>query len=148
MKILIDADACPVVREVEEIAKKYSVSVVLLCDTSHIIKSEYSTVKVIGKGADAVDFALLNMCDKGDVVVTQDYGVAAMVLGKGCYVVHQSGLEYTDKNIDMMLLERHINKKNRLSKKKTHIKGAKKRTKEDDERFTQEFEKVIRRVID
>ncbi len=147
MKILVDADACPVVKQVESIAKKYKIDVVLLCDTSHVMRSEYSRVEVIGKGIDAVDFALLNMCSKGDLVVTQDYGVAAMVLGKGCYVMHQSGKEYTDYNIDQMLMERHINKKNRNSNKKSHIKGPKKRTKEDDERFTINFERLVKEII-
>ena len=85
MKILVDADACPVVSIVERVAKKYTIPVVLLCDTNHVLQSAYSEVKVIGAGADAVDFALVGLCQKGDLVVTQDYGVAAMILGKGVY---------------------------------------------------------------
>lgn len=77
MRIYVDADACPVVRIVEETAKKYSVPVTLLCDTNHVLKSDYSEVKVIGSGADAVDFALIGLCKKGDLVVTQDYGAAS-----------------------------------------------------------------------
>ena len=80
MKILVDADACPVVRIVEKVAKDRRIPVVLLCDTNHVLNSEYGEVKVIGAGADAVDFALITECKKGDVVVTQDYGVAAMAL--------------------------------------------------------------------
>ena len=116
MKILVDADACPVVSIVERVAEKYGIPVVLLCDTNHVLQSEYSEVKVIGAGADAVDFALVGLCQKGDLVVTQDYGVAAMILGKGAYGIHQSGKWYTDKNIDRMLMERHISKKVRRSK--------------------------------
>ena len=116
MKILIDADACPVVSIVEHMAEKYGIPVILLCDTNHVLQSEYSEVKVIGAGADAVDFALVGLCQKGDLVVTQDYGVAAMILGKGAYGIHQSGKWYTDKNIDRMLMERHISKKVRRSK--------------------------------
>ena len=85
MKILVDADVCPVVSIVERVAEKYGIPVVLLCDTNHVLQSEYSEVKVIGAGADAVDFALVGLCQKGDLVVTQDYGVAAMILGKGVY---------------------------------------------------------------
>ncbi len=96
--------------------KKYGIPVILLCDTNHVLQSEYSEVKVIGAGADAVDFALVGLCQKGDLVVTQDYGVAAMILGKGAYGIHQSGKWYTDKNIDRMLMERHISKKVRRSK--------------------------------
>ena len=116
MKILVDADACPVVSIVERVAEKYGIPVVLLCDTNHVLQSEYSEVKVIGAGADAVDFALVGLCQKGDLVVTQDYGVAAMILGKGAYGIHQSGKWYTDENIDRMLMERHISKKVRRSK--------------------------------
>ncbi|MEY8431365.1 YaiI/YqxD family protein [Lachnospiraceae bacterium 48-42] len=116
MKILVDADACPVVSIVEHMAEKYGIPVILLCDTNHVLQSEYSEVKVIGAGADAVDFALVGPCQKGDLVVTQDYGVAAMILGKGAYGIHQSGKWYTDKNIDRMLMERHISKKVRRSK--------------------------------
>ena len=110
MKILIDADACPVVSIVEHMAEKYGIPVILLCDTNHVLQSEYSEVKVIGAGADAVDFALVGLCQKGDLVVTQDYGVAAMILGKGAYGIHQSGKWYTDENIDRMLMERHISR--------------------------------------
>ena len=78
MKIFVDADACPVVRIVEKIAKKYELPVTLLCDTNHVLDSDYSEIKIIGAGADAVDFALISLCQKGDIVVTQDYGVAAM----------------------------------------------------------------------
>ena len=116
MKILVDADACPIVSIVEHMAEKYGIPVILLCDTNHVLQSEYSEVKVIGAGADAVDFALVGLCQKGDLVVTQDYGVAAMILGKGAYGIHQSGKWYTDKNIDRMLMERHISKKVRRSK--------------------------------
>ena len=79
MKILVDADACPVINIVERVAKQKNIRVILLCDTNHILHSDYSEVKVIGAGADAVDFALVNLCEKGDIVVTQDYGVAAMI---------------------------------------------------------------------
>lgn len=82
MQIFVDADACPVVGIVEEIAKKYSIPATLLCDTNHVLYSDYSEVIVVGAGADAVDYKLISICHKGDVVVSQDYGVAAMALGK------------------------------------------------------------------
>ncbi|MBE5942694.1 MAG: YaiI/YqxD family protein [Lachnospiraceae bacterium] len=143
MKILVDADACPVVSIVERIAKQQNLDVILLCDTNHILHSDYSEVKIIGAGADAVDFALVNLCNKGDIVVTQDYGVAAMILGKGAVGIHQSGRWYTNDNIDQMLMERHINKKARRTKGKHHIKGPAKRTEEDDRRFEESFRRLI-----
>ena len=140
--IFVDADACPVTRSVESIAKRYSIPVVLLCDTNHVLSSDYSTVKVIGAGADAVDIALINLCGRGDIVVTQDYGVAVLALGKGARAIHQSGKWYTDDNIDALLMERHMAKKARKSSK-NHLKGPARRTKEDDTRFESSFERLI-----
>ena len=147
MRILVDADACPVIRLVEKIAKVHEIPVVLLCDTNHVMESDYSERKVIGAGTDAVDFALVGMCSKGDIVVTQDYGVAAMILGKGAYGIHQSGKWYTNENIDQMLMERHINKKARRASGKHHLKGPAKRTEEDDLRFAESFEKLARKGL-
>ena len=104
MQILVDADACPVVTIIEKLAKENSVPVTLLCDTNHVLSSAYSEVVVVGAGADAVDYKLISICHKGDIVVSQDYGVAAMALGKGAYAIHQSGRWYTNDNIDQMLM--------------------------------------------
>lgn len=147
MKILVDADACPVVRIVEEEAKKNEIPVTLLCDTNHVLQSDYSEVKVIGAGADAVDFALVGACQKGDIVVTQDYGVAAMILGKGAHGIHQSGTWYTDENIDQMLMERHLSKKARMGKGKHHLKGPAKRTEEDNQRFAKSLQTLIQSLV-
>ena len=141
-RVLVDADACPVVRLVEEIARKHGLPVTLLCDTNHLLFSEYSEVKIIGAGADAVDFALVNLCRRGDIVVTQDYGVAALALGKGARAIHQSGRWYTDENIDTLLMERHLAGKARRSGKH-HLKGPSRRTAEDDRRFAESFERLI-----
>ena len=143
LHIYVDADACPVVRIVEKIAEKYTIPVTLLCDTNHVLQSDYSEVIVVGAGADAVDYKLISICHKGDIVVSQDYGVAAMALGKGSYAIHQSGKWYTNDNIDQMLMERHLNKKARRSIHKSHMKGPRKRTSEDDEKFAQSFEKMV-----
>ena len=114
----------------------------LLCDTSHVLSSDYSTVRTIGAGADAVDIALINLCRRGDIVVTQDYGVAALALGKGARAIHQSGRWYTDENIDTLLMERHLAGKARRSGKH-HLKGPARRTAEDDRRFAESFERLI-----
>ncbi len=143
MKIFVDADACPVVRIVEKVAKKYSVKISLFCDTNHVLSSDYSDVIIIGAGADAVDIALINNCKKGDIIVTQDYGVAALALGKGAFAIHQSGKIFNDDNIESLLMQRHLSKKQRMSHSKHHFKGPKKRTKEDDEKFERNFENFI-----
>ena len=148
MQIFVDADACPVIAIIENKAQKYNVAVTLLCDTNHVLTSAYSEVVVVGAGADAVDYKLINICQKGDVVVSQDYGVAAMALGKSAYAIHQSGKWYTDENIDQMLMERHLNKKARRASHKNHLKGPKKRTEEDDERFAQSFERMVKAALE
>ena len=148
MQIYVDADACPVVDIVEKTAWKYQIPVTLLCDTNHVLSSGYSEVVVVGAGADAVDYKLISLCRRGDIVVSQDYGVAAMALGKGAYAIHQSGKWYTDENIDQMLMERHLNKKARRASQKNHLKGPKKRTEEDDERFVQSFERMVKAALE
>ena len=113
-------------------------------DSKRTGKAEKEIMKMqIFVDADAVDYKLISICHKGDVVVSQDYGVAAMALGKGAYAIHQSGKWYTNENIDQMLMERHLNKKARRSSHKNHIRGPRKRTEEDDVRFAQSFEKLI-----
>lgn len=147
MMIYVDADACPVVNIVEEIAKEFNVKVSLLCDTNHILNSDYSTVHIIDAGADAVDLALINMCNKGDVVVTQDYGLASLAISKGAYAIHQSGNVFTNENIDSLLMSRYLSKKARMSKSKHHLKGPKKRTEEDDKKFYQSFKKLLTSIL-
>ena len=148
MQIFVDADACPVVGIVEKVAKEHNLPVTLLCDTNHVLSSDYSEVIVVGAGADAVDYKLISICHKGDIVVSQDYGVAAMALGKNAYAIHQSGKWYTNENIDQMLMERHLNKKARRASGKNHLKGPRKRTAEDNEHFRASFEKMIHMAMD
>ena len=143
MRVFIDADACPVVSIVENISKKYNIPVTLLCDTNHVLTSEYSEVIVVGAGADAVDYKLISICHRGDIVVSQDYGVAALALGKGAFAICQSGMLYTQDNIDQMLMERHLARKARVGKGKHHLKGPKKRTREEDEAFEKAFADLL-----
>ena len=142
MTIYVDADACPVTRIAERVAREYAIPVVLLSDTNHVLSSDYSEIRVIGAGADAVDIALINLCRPGDIVVSQDYGVAALALGKGAKAIHQSGRWYTDENIDGLLMERHMAKVARRCAKH-HLKGPAKRTDEDDRRFEESFRRLI-----
>ena len=141
MRILVDADACPVKQIIVRIAKKKQIPVIMLIDTAHVINDGYSTVITVDKEADSVDFKLMGILTKDDLVVTQDFGVAAMALGKGAKAVNQNGMVYTNENIDRLLMERHIGQKVRRSGGRT--KGPPKRTKEDDERFELAFEKLL-----
>ena len=146
--IYVDADACPVVKQIENVAKSHNIPVTLFCDTNHILQSDYSEVKIIGAGADAVDFALVHSSRAGDIVVTQDYGVAAMALARGAYAINQDGWLYTNENIEGLLAKRHFIKKMRNATHKHHIKGPRKRTVEDDEKFTQSFGQLLDKVIE
>jgi len=142
-RVLVDADACPVIRQVETAARKHGLPLTLLCDEHHIMTSDYAEIRHISSGTDAVDIALMNLCRRGDIVVTQDYGVAAMALGKGAYAIHHSGRRYTDDNIDLMLMERHLAKKARRASSKHHLHGPSKFTNEDRQRFAAAFEVLL-----
>jgi len=145
--IYVDADACPVVKQVEKIARNSNIPVVLLCDTSHVLNSEYSEVIVVDAGADSVDFALINRCKKDDIVVTQDYGVACMALSKKAFPIHQSGKWYTNENIDELMMARHLSKMARRGNGKSHLKGPTKRTDEDNKRFEESFQALITKIL-
>lgn len=141
MKIIVDADACPVKEQIVEIAKRYKLNVVMVCDTSHVIKSGYAEVVVVDKGRDSADIVLVNFAKKNDIVITQDYGVAAMALAKGSKALGNSGIIYTDFNIDAMLAQRHMSKENR--RKGGKFPKHKKRTTHSNHNFSQSFEKLI-----
>lgn len=141
MKILIDGDGCPVIDIAISVAKKFNIEVVIMCDTSHIFNKEGAKTMVFSKGADSVDFALINYLEKEDIVITQDYGLAAMAMNKASYVINQNGIIYNDENIDRLLYSRHISKKIRKSGGKT--KGPKKRTKEDDINFEKTLNEIL-----
>ena len=141
MQILVDADACPVKDIIVRLAKQKDISVTMLIDTSHELHDGYSTIIIVDKNADSVDFALMGLLTRNDIVVTQDFGLAAMVLGKGARVINQNGLIFTNENIDKLLMERHIGTKIRRGGGRT--KGPAKRTKEDNDKFEAAFANMI-----
>ena len=144
MKILIDADGCPVVDLTIKVAKKFDIEVIIMCDTSHIFNKPGIETIMLSKGADSVDFALVNKVNKGDIVVTQDYGLAAMVLSKQGNPISQNGRVYTSENIDQLLFTRHISKKVRSAGGR--MKGPKKRDKEDDIKFEEGLIKLCKEL--
>lgn len=141
MRILIDADGCPVVKQVTQIAKENNIEVAIFCDTSHIINSDYAEVVTVSKGADSVDFALVNKVQSGDIVITQDYGLAAMVLSKGGKAITQNGMIISDSNLRLLLTTRYESKKARMSG--AHLKGPKKRSAQNDEEFVKSFKSML-----
>lgn len=133
MKILIDADGCPVVDITVEIAKERHIECFILCDTAHTLEKNGATTLIFSKGADSVDFALVNRVSPGDIVITQDYGLAAMCLARKAIVINQDGMEYTPDNIDALLLARHTAKKIRNAGGR--LKGPKKRSEAQNVKF-------------
>lgn len=133
MKLVIDADGCPVVALAVKTAEKYGVRCVLVCDTAHTFSNISAEIITVSQGADNADFRIVNFLNAGDIVVTQDYGLAAMCLAKKATALNQNGLIYSEKNMDELLLSRHIHKKVRRAGGR--MKGPKKRTKQQDEAF-------------
>lgn len=141
MKILVDADACPVVDIAVNLCKEYKVSCLLYCDTAHQMHREGAETVIVDKGADSVDFALVNKTEQGDVVITQDYGLASMCLARGARVLHQDGWEYTQYNIDALLFQRHSAREYRAAGGRT--KGPARRKNSQNETFAAALRKIL-----
>ena len=141
MKILVDADACPVKELIVSAARKRQIPVLMLMDTSHERDDGYSTVIIVDKGRDSADICLVNLTEPGDLVVTQDYGVAAMALARGARVMNQNGLVYGAENMDRLLFERALGQKIRRAGGKAG--KNRRRTKEDDESFRRSLENLL-----
>lgn len=141
MTILIDADGCPVVEITIRLAKQHGVNCIILCDTSHVFERDGATTVTVSKGADSVDFALVNMVKPKDVVITQDYGLAAMCLAKKSTPISQDGMVYDESNIDALLLQRHTAKKIRMSGGR--LKGNSKRTSIQNQAFETKLNEIL-----
>lgn len=146
MKIMVDADACPVKELIIGYAKKHGLEVIMVCDVAHILfyQEDFVTIVTVDQGADSADLAIANRTQRGDICITQDYGLASLLLAKKATVLHPNGFFYTQENIDRMLFERHLSREMRRQKKSRggHIR---KRTKEDDEKFLSALERAIER---
>ena len=141
MKILIDGDGCPVVDITVSICVEKGIECILLCDTSHVFNKPGARTVMMSKGNDTVDFALVNMVDKGDIVVTQDYGLAAMCIAKQARPISQNGMIFSDDNIDSLLMARHTARQIRMAGGR--IKGHGKRTKDHDILFKEKIRSLI-----
>ena len=141
MELFIDADGCPVTNIAVALAKKRGIPCTLLCDTAHEMQRDGAKTITVSKGADSVDFALVNLVQKGDIVVTQDYGLAAMCLSRGAVPIHQDGMVYTNENIDGLLFFRAAAKKVRNAGGR--LKGPSKRTKEQDRAFEAALSRLL-----
>ena len=141
MKVLVDADACPVTDIAVALCRQSDIPCILLCDTAHEMHREGAQTLVFDKGADSVDFALVNRVCAGDIVVTQDYGLASMCLAKKARVLHQDGWEYTEYNIQALLFQRHEAKKHRMAGGR--VKGPAKRKPEQDAAFRSALQQLL-----
>lgn len=145
MQVLVDADGCPVVEITVALCRQYQVKCMLLCDTAHSMERDGAQTLIFDKGADSVDFALVGRVYPGDIVVTQDYGLASMCLAKQARVLHQDGWEYTSSNIDGLLLMRHETRKFRAAGHRT--KGPRKRTQEQNDAFARLLEALLQQSV-
>lgn len=141
MRILIDADGCPVVDATVRIATKNNIECIIICDTSHYFEKEGATTITVSKGPDSVDFVLVNMLNPGDIVITQDYGLAAMCLAREAIPLSQNGMVYNNDNIDGLLMARHTAKKIRNAGGR--LKGNAKRLDSQDAAFEEGLKELI-----
>lgn len=135
LKIYIDGDGCPVIKETIEVAHQFKIEVIIVCDAAHQFIIEGVQTIIVMQGADAVDFEIINRLKSGDLVITQDYGLAALVLAKKGFALNQNGKWYNEDNINQLLYFRHTSQKMRQSG--VRLKGPKKRKKEDNHQFIQ-----------
>jgi len=141
MQVLIDADGCPVVDIAIRVCQTEKVPCLILCDTSHMYQTEYAQVLVLDKGSDSVDYAIANRVQKGDIVITQDYGLASLCLARNAFVIHQDGWEYTTAIIDGLLAFRH--EAFRQRKRKHHFHHIPKRNQLQNTAFETAFHAML-----
>ena len=142
MRIIVDGDGCPGISIIEKCAKEYGLELIVYCDIHHFISLDYGDVQIVASGFQSVDMKVSNECKENDIVVSQDYGVAAICLGKKAHVISPRGTIYTNENISGMLEQRHISQKIRKAGGRTP--NARKRTSEDDERLKKSLLFIIK----
>ncbi|WLV25008.1 YaiI/YqxD family protein [Aciduricibacillus chroicocephali] len=144
MKVFVDADACPVKAIVQEEVLKRHLPLIFVTSYAHFSNQpppDGVEVVYVDTGADAADYRIMQLALRGDLIVTQDYGLASLALAKGCTVLHHSGFEYTQENIGQLLESRHFSAKMRRSGLRT--KGPKPFTAEERNRFRQLLQKLL-----
>ncbi|MFI3307819.1 MAG: DUF188 domain-containing protein [Mycoplasmatota bacterium] len=144
MRIVIDADACPNVYEIINIAQQYKIKILIVADDSHVFKNDYADIVICETGYQSADMYILNNLKKEDIVITQDYGVAVIALSKVYAVIHPTGFLY-DETISEMMEIRHIHAVARKSGIK--VKGPKKRKKEDSKKLLSLIEEQIKNYL-
>lgn len=146
INVIIDADACPSIDLITDLCKRYSINLEIYCDVSHVMENDYGRVYIVDQSFQNVDNHIVNKVTKNDIVVTQDYGLASLVLMKGAKAINPSGLIYTNFNIDSLLLQRHLTSESRRAGIRSR--GPKKRTQEDDNNLINNLDKLIKEMGD
>lgn len=142
MRLLVDADSCPVVDIIEEIARKFGIVLSFYADIYHQLSVDYGEIKYLDRANQSVDMEIYNECKRGDIVITQDYGLAALVLGKGARAINQNGMVFDKRNIDHLLAKRHVHAKIRRAGGRHP--NHKKRTRDNDIKFKKALEELIK----
>ncbi|EOI53727.1 hypothetical protein I592_00283 [Enterococcus gilvus ATCC BAA-350] len=148
MRLIVDGDGSPVKDTTIEVAEEYALPVVIVTSIDHYSKKEYPAFVefiYVDRGADSADFKIVSVIQPEDILVTQDYGLASLTLAKAAHVLHQSGMEYTQMNIDALLTQRFIGSKMRQAKQRT--KGPKPFTNEDREQFKEVLKSLIQQTL-
>ena len=145
IKILVDGDACPksVLQICLKVGRKYGVPVWTVASFNHEIDSDHHVL--VGNAPQETDFKVMNLSEEGDVIVSQDWGLAAIVLGKGARCLSPAGREFPSDKMMFLLEERELKAKFRRAGGRT--KGPKKRTSEDDQRFESCLERILSREL-
>ncbi|KAF1300976.1 MULTISPECIES: YaiI/YqxD family protein [Enterococcus] len=144
MRLVIDGDGSPVKEEVIQLGREYDLPVLIVTSVDHYTRKEYPDFVqfiYVDKGADRADYRIVKEIQPGDVVVTQDYGLASLVLGKKAHVFHHSGKEYQIETIDELLMQRYLGAQIRKAGKRT--KGPKPFTLEDRQHFKQQLSQFL-----
>ena len=143
--MFIDADACPVTREAIAAARSRSLPVVLVANHSQNLGRYAGRTGVeilqVASGRDSADFAMVPRLHPGDIVVTNDTGLAAMALSRGCRVLSPRGREYSTYTIDAELAVRHAEQRHRRAGGRTG--GPAPFTEEDREHFRESLQRVL-----
>lgn len=145
MKLIIDGDGCPVVDEAIAVSTEFNIPCTIVCDSSHVFDKPNATTITVSKGADSADLAIVNLLSPNDIVITQDYGLAALCLARRAVILNQDGMEYTQDNIDSLLLSRHTAKE--IMRRGGRVKGNKKRSPTQDKAFVSALRELIKRML-
>lgn len=143
-RIIIDGDSCPVIKNVEKISKKFKIKAILFCSYCHVPNEKYSMeYRIVDSEPQAADMAIINFINEKDIVVTQDYGLAAIVLAKGAGAISPSGNIYINEKMDILLYNRHLSSE--IRKMKGRVKGPRKRKESDNCKFENNLINMIER---